>query len=468
LPEEENAGELQEGDKKDRNLALEEKFVRHPETSCKELRSFEENMAKFLEIFRHPDTRKKVLIIMGLLVFFRLLAAIPLPGVNLEALKQLLAANNFFGILNIFSGGAMGKLSIALLGVGPYITATIILQVLTMIFPRLKEYYEEGDTGRAKFNRLSRFITIPLAILQTYALLTFLVSQKVFPAFGLLDLSFWINALTATATSMILLWVGEIIDEQKLGNGVSLIIFAGILAGLPMSLGNVYSGISQGLMGWDVLLVFVALTLIVIAAVVFVNQGEHKITVSYPKRVRGSRVYGGVESYLPIRVNQAGVIPIIFAMAMLSFPQMIGQLIAGFAPSFGTGLNEAIARFMNNQLAYGALYFLLVFIFTYFYTSVVFNPGEISKNLQRSGGFIPGIRPGEPTSKYLKSIVGKITLFGALFLGIIAVLPIATQSIVGQNFTIGGTALLIVVSVALESWNQIDSQLKMREYEVNE
>jgi len=426
-------------------------------------------MAKFLEIFRHPETRKKILVIMGLLVFFRLLAAIPLPGVDLEALKNLLAANNFFGILNIFSGGAIGNLSIALLGVGPYITATIIMQLLTMVFPRLKEaYYEEGAAGKAKFNRISRLITVPLAILQTYALLTFLVSQKVFPAFGLLDLSFWINALTATAGSMILLWVGEIIDEQKLGNGVSLIIFAGIVAGLPMTLGNVFGQISQGLMRWDALLIFAALALVVIAGVVFMNQGEHKITVSYPKRVRGNRVYGGVESYLPIRVNQAGVIPIIFAMAMLSFPQMLGQLIAGFAPSWGIGVNEAIVRFMNNQVAYGFLYFLLVFIFTYFYTAVVFNPEEISKNLQRSGGFIPGIRPGEPTSKYLAAIVSKITLFGALFLGLIAVLPIATQALANQNFVIGGTALLIVVSVALDSWNQIDSQLKMREYDVTD
>jgi preprotein translocase subunit SecY len=211
---------------------------------------------------------------------------------------------------------------------------------------------------------------------------------------------------------MILLWVGEIIDEQKLGNGVSLIIFAGIVAGLPMTLGNVWSQISQGLIRWDTLLVFASLALIVIAGVVFVNQGEHKIPVSYPKRIRGNRVYGGVESYLPIRVNQAGVIPIIFAMAMLSFPQMIGQLVVSFAPSWGTGVNEAIIRFMNNHFAYGLLYFLLVFIFTYFYTAVVFNPEEISKNLQRSGGFIPGIRPGEPTSKYLGSIVSKITLFG--------------------------------------------------------
>ena len=361
----------------------------------------------------------------------------------------------------------MGNLSIALLGVGPYITATIILQLLTMIFPHLKEiYYEDGAAGRAKFNRLGRLITVPLAILQTYALLTFLVTQQVFPAFSILDPSFWINALTATAASMILLWVGEIIDEQKFGNGVSLIIFAGIVAGFPMALGGVYLQIIQGLMRWDTLIIFAAFALVVIAGVVFINQGEHKVAVSYPKRIKGNKVYGGVESYLPIRVNQAGVIPIIFAMAMLSFPQMMGQIIVSFAPGFGTGVNEVITRFMTNQFAYGILYFLLVFVFTYFYTSVVFNPTEISKNLQRSGGFIPGIRPGEPTSRHLSAIVSKITLFGALFLGLIAVLPVATQALVNQNFVIGGTALLIVVSVALDSWKQIDAQLKMREYEI--
>lgn len=424
---------------------------------------------KLLSIFRNPDIRKKVLIIMGLLVFFRLLAAIPLPGVDLESLKQLLDSNNLLGILNVFSGGSLGNLSIAMLGVGPYITATIIMQMLTMIFPRLKEiYYEEGAEGRAKFNRISRIITIPLAGLQTYALLNFLVTQGVMPAFSIIDLAFWINVLTAIAGSMILLWVGEIIDEQKLGNGVSIIIFAGTVSGLPSYLINVYFQVSQGLMRWDTLLIFAAFALAVIAGVVFVNCGEHKVPVSYPKRIRGNKVYGGVESYLPIRVNQAGVIPIIFAMAMLSFPQLAGQLLLGIAPEIGATVNDFIIRFTNNQLIYGLLYFFLVFAFTYVYTSIVFNPGEISKNLQHSGGFIPGIRPGEPTTKHLSSIVSKITLFGALFLGIIAVLPVVTQSIVGQNFVIGGTALLIVVSVALDSWSQVDSQLKMREYDIVE
>ncbi|MDD5099145.1 MAG: preprotein translocase subunit SecY [Candidatus Colwellbacteria bacterium] len=421
---------------------------------------------KIAQIFRIPEIRKKILVILGLLLFFRLLSVIPIPGANTEVLKNLLDANASLGLLNIFSGGSLSNVSIALLGVSPYITATIILQLLTMIFPKLKEiYYEEGATGRAKFNKISRLITIPLAFVQTYGILSLLASQQVIPSFTILDFSLWVNIMVATATAMILLWVGELIDEQKLGNGVSLIIFAGIVSGFPSYIGSVLSGLAYGTLRVDTLAVFIAFALIVITAIVFVNQGEHRVTISYPKRVKGTRVYGGVESYLPIKVNQAGVIPIIFALAILSFPQMIGNFLRGILPTAGVQISDAIMRFLNNQWAYGLIYLFLVFVFTYFYTAVVFNPEEISKNLQRSGGFIPGIRPGEPTQKYLNTIISKITLFGAAFLGFIAVLPMLTQGITGHSFTIGGTSLLIVVSVALDSANQIDSQLKVREYD---
>jgi preprotein translocase subunit SecY len=422
---------------------------------------------KITQIFKSPEMRKKVLVILGLLIFFRLLSAIPLPGANIEVLKNLLDANASLGLLNVFSGGALGNVSIALLGVGPYITATIILQVFTMIFPKLKEmYYEGGTAGRAKFNKLSRYITIPLAVIQTYGLLSFLSSQQVIPSFGIFDFSLWVNIAVATATSMILLWVGELIDEQKLGNGVSLIIFAGIVSGFPSYIQSTIYGLVQGSLRIDILAIFAAFALLVVAAIVFVSQGEHRIPVSYPKRVKGNRVYGGVESYLPVKVNQAGVIPIIFALAILSFPQLIGNFLTGVLPTMGAQINDVIMRFLNNPLAYGSIYFVLVCVFTYFYTAVVFNPEEISKNLQRSGGFIPGIRPGEPTVKYLNSIIGKITLFGAFFLGFIAVLPMVTQAVTGQAFVIGGTSLLIVVSVALDSANQIDSQMKVREYDL--
>jgi len=421
---------------------------------------------KITQIFKVPEMRKKILIILGLLVFFRLLSAIPLPEVDLNALRTLLASNNLFGLLNVFSGGSLGNVSVALLGVGPYITATIILQVFTMIFPKLKEmYYEEGAAGRAKFNKLSRFITVPLAIVQTYGLLSFLAAQNVIPAFGILDASLWINIITAVAASMILLWVGDIIDEQKLGNGVSLIILAGIVSGFPSYIGTTLYQLLNGAIRWDTVGIFAIFAALVITLVVFVSQGEHRIPVSYPRRVKGNRVFGGVESYLPIKVNQAGVIPIIFALAILSFPQMIGSVLSGIMPGVGTQISESIMRFLNNPLAYSSIYFLLVCVFTYFYTSVVFNPEEVSKNLQRSGGFIPGIRPGEPTSHYLHSITGKITLFGAFFLGFVAILPMITQAITGQSFILGGTSLLIVVSVALDSANQIDSQMKVREYD---
>ncbi|MDD4931041.1 MAG: preprotein translocase subunit SecY [Candidatus Colwellbacteria bacterium] len=421
---------------------------------------------KIQQVFRVPEIRKKILIIMGLLIFFRLLSAIPLPGVDLAALRNLLQSNNLFGLLNIFSGGSLNNLSIALLSVGPYITATIILQLLTMIFPKLKEmYYEEGTAGRAKFNKLGRFLTVPLAAIQTYGLLSYLVAQRVIPAFGIFDISLWVNIMTAVAGSMIILWLGELIDEQKLGNGVSLVIFAGIVSGFPSYVGTTLFQLSQGAVRWDTIAVFLAFALLVIFAVVFVNQGEHRIPVSYPRRVKGNRVYGGVDSYLPIKVNQAGVIPIIFGIALLSLPQMVGQVLIGLWPGVGTTISESITRFLSNPVSYGAIYFFLVFAFTYLYTSVVFNPEEVSKNLQRSGGFIPGIRPGEPTSHFLSSITSKITLFGALFLGFIAILPMITQLITGKAFIIGGTSLLIVVSVALDSANQIDSQLKMREYD---
>lgn len=423
-------------------------------------------LKRFLDIFRSPELRNRILTVLGLLVFFRLLSAIVLPNVNVESLLAFYENNKLLGLWSTFSGGSLDNISVAMLGVGPYITSTIIMQLLTMIFPSLKEmYYEDGSVGRAKFSRISRLITVPLAVLQTFSFLKLLASQGVVPPMGVFSPELWLNITVATAGTMILLWIGELIDEKKIGNGVSLIIFAGIIAALPNRLLSAVQKISEGTLSGDVVAIFAALVVLIVGGVVFVSQAERRIPVSYPKRIRGTRVIGGVESYLPIKVTQAGVIPIIFAIALLSLPQMIGSILAATAPSFGVVFNEFVTKALGNQLLYGSLYFLLVFAFTYFYTAVVFDPSEISKNLQRSGGFIPGIRPGEPTSKYLSGIIGKTTLFGALFLSSIAVLPFITQAITKQNFAFGGTTLLIVVSVALESMNQIDSQLRVREYE---
>ncbi len=423
-------------------------------------------MNKFFNIFRIPDLRKKILVVLGLLIAFRLLAAIPIPGVDRVALENFFGSSQLFSFLNIFSGGGLSNLSIAMLGVGPYITATIIMQLLTMIFPNLKKiYYEEGEQGRAKFNRISRYLTVPLAALQGYGFLNLLTSQGVLPALSPFSFEMFSNVLIVTAGSMILVWLGELISEQKIGNGVSLIIFAGIVSQLPQSIAQAFATYTAS--DIPTYVAFVIVSIVVIAGVVFIQQGERKIPVSYARRIRGNKIYGGVASYLPLKVNQAGVIPIIFAISILLFPQFFAQIIAAIiSPELGTKVVDLVNRFLANQLLYGFFYFVLVVLFTYFYTAVTFDPQEISKNLQKSGGFIPGIRPGESTGQFLAKIINRITLFGALFLGAIAVLPIITQSLLGaESLSIGGTSLLIVVAVALETMQQLDSQLTIREYE---
>ncbi len=420
-------------------------------------------MKKLLLIFKSPDLRKKVLMVLFWLFVFRLFAAIPIPGIDATRLQAFFASNQLFGFLNIFSGGGLSHLSIMMLGVGPYITATIIMQLLTIIFPNLKKaYYEEGAAGQAKFNRISRLITVPLAALQGYGFLNLLMSQQVIPRLGFFPLI--TDVLMITAGSLFLMWIGEILSEYNLGNGISLIIFAGIVSTLPQTISSAFLNYTPSVL--PTYLIFVILSLIVIAGVVYVNEGERKIPISYAKQVRGNKVYGGVSSYLPLKVNQAGVIPIIFAISILLFPQFIAQSLSIVSPSISLKLNGFFTNLFNNQMIYGSLYFLLVVVFTYFYTAITFDPKEISKNLQQSGGFIPGIRPGEATADVIAKTVNRTTLFGALFLGIIAILPNITQFFTGvQSFRVGGTALLIVVAVALESMKQIESQLTIREYE---
>ncbi|OGY59731.1 MAG: preprotein translocase subunit SecY [Candidatus Colwellbacteria bacterium RIFCSPLOWO2_12_FULL_44_13] len=420
-------------------------------------------MSGILRILKATELRNRILVVIFLLLVFRVFAAIPIPGVDLSSLESFFQNNQLLGLLNIFSGGALSNLSVAMLGVAPYITATIIFQLLTMIFPRLKEmYYEEGAAGRAKFNRYSRWLTVPLAIFQAYGFLKLLASQNVIIETGLGTTL--INVLVITAGSMILMWIGEIITEKKIGNGISLIIFAGIVSGLPNIIQTSIASYQSGTLGIDAIVAFIIVSIIVIAGVVLINEGERKIPVSYAKRIRGDRMYGGVSSYLPLRINQAGVIPIIFAISILLFPQFIGQMALTVSDTIGTKINDFVQGFFNNQALYGLIYFILVFVFTYFYTAITFDPKEISKNLQRSGGFIPGVRPGEPTAAFLGSIVKRITFFGAIFLGLIAVLPTVTQILTNiQSLTIGGTALLIVVSVALETTKQVNAELAIRE-----
>jgi len=420
-------------------------------------------MNKLLQIFKIPDLRKKVLIVLGLLAVFRLLAAIPIPGVNLLRLQEFFASNQLFTFLNIFSGGGLSNLSVVMLGVGPYITAVIIMQLLTIIFPKLKKaYYEEGAEGRAKFNRYSRYLTIPLAALQSYGFLNLLISQGAIDKLGMLQM--FANVVIITAGSVFLMWIGELISEYKIGNGISILIFAGIVAGLPQSIVSSVMNYSPDKL--PTYIAFVILSILVIAGVSYVNEGERKIPVSYAKQVRGNKLYGGASTYLPLRVNQAGVIPIIFAISVLLFPQFLAQVAGAISQNFAATMNQLVTNFFNNIFIYSGIYFVLVVAFTYFYTAVTFDPKEISKTLQQSGGFIPGIRPGQNTTDAIQRIVHRITLFGALFLGIVAILPNLTQIATGiQTFAIGGAALLIVVAVALEIMKQIESQLTMREYE---
>lgn len=420
-------------------------------------------MNKILQIFRIKDLRDKILIVGFLLLCFRALSVVPIPGIDASRLQEFFSSNQLFGFLDIFSGGALGNLSIVMLGVAPYITATIIMQLLTMIFPKFKEmYYEEGAAGRAKFNRYSRYLTVPLAGLQAYGFLNLLISQGAIPHLGIFDVLK--NVVIISAGSMILVWLGEIISEQKIGNGISLLIFAGIVSRLPAIIKQAFLSYESTIL--PTYITFAIVAVFVIAGVIFINEGERKIPVAYAKRVRGMKMYGGVSSYLPLKVNQAGVIPIIFAISILLFPQFAAQISAVISQDFALKFHELVSRVFNNQYFYTIIYFILVMVFTYFYTAVTFDPKEISKNLQRAGGFIAGIRPGESTSVFLSKIISRITLFGAIFLGLVAILPNLTRMITGiAVLTIGGTALLIVVSVALESMKQINSQLIMREYE---
>jgi preprotein translocase subunit SecY len=417
---------------------------------------------KLKTIFKDEVLRKRILFILGALILFRVLATIPIPGVNALQLEQFFANSQFLGLLNIFSGGGLSNLSIVMLGVGPYITASIIMQLSTVLSPRLKAIYqEEGEAGRAKFTQWSRYITVPLAFMQGFAFLMLLERNGIVSSLSFADMM--TNVVVIAAGSILLMWIGELITEFGVGNGVSIIIFAGIVASIPTAL-------SQLLFTFDVAqlplyLGFLAAAILITAGVVFIAESERPIPITYARQTRGMKQYGGVSTYLPLRVNQAGVIPIIFALSILLFPQMIATFIAGADVAYVSAIADAIVRGLSNQWVYGSLYFVLVFLFTYFYTAVTFDPNQIANNLQKSGAFIPGVRPGRHTSEYVATILTRITLVGAIFLGGIAVLPIAMQGITGiTTLAIGGTALLIVVSVVLDIVKRIEAQISIREY----
>ncbi len=420
-------------------------------------------MDKIIQIFKIKELRNKIFFILGLLIIFRLAANIPLPGVNQEQLIRFFEGNQFFGLLNLFSGGGLSSISIVMLGVGPYITSSIIMQLLTMIVPRLEQIYkEEGEAGRQKFNQWTRWLTVPLAAMQTFGMVSLLRSQQILgdiDSFGMFSI-----IIVAVAGTIFLMWLGELITEKKIGNGVSLIIFAGIVAGLPSALSRIFTtGDSSQIFLYSSLLVVIV---VAIASIVFITEGQRNIPVSYAKRIRGNRMYGGTTSHLPLRVNQAGVIPIIFAMSIMLFPGMIANFLANVSNPTVANLAKTVGNIFQNQWFYGSLYFILVVAFTYFYTAVVFDPNKIAESLQKQGGYIPGIRPGGNTAEYLYRIMNRIILSGALFLGAIAILPFIVKGFTNiDSISIGGTGLLIVVSVVIETIKQIESQLMMRDYE---
>ena len=420
--------------------------------------------------FRIADLRRKILFTLGILVIFRFIGTVPVPGVDRDALEQLLENNQLLGVLNLFSGSTLGNFSIVAMGVYPYITASIIMQLLTPIVPRLNELSQEGQQGRNKINQYTHWITVPIAFLQAYGQTILMEQNGVIANFGLFDGDTWFNSLAIlmalVAGTILLVWMGELITENGIGNGVSIIIFGGIVASLPGQIGNlVYGGsTTDNVVGT---LTFVVLGLITIVGIVLINEGQRRIPVHHAKRVRRGRVYGGGSTFIPLKVNSAGMIPLIFAVSIMVFPGTIANFMTGSERAWVRDLATDMTNFFDaNTLQYQVIYFVMVVAFTYFYTMVVFQQQNIAENLQRQGAFIPGIRPGANTSRYLTGVLTRITLVGAVFLGIVAVLPYVAAQITGvQTLFLSATSLLIVVGVAIDTMRQLEAQLMMRNYE---
>lgn len=418
---------------------------------------------KINQIWKAKDLRNSILFVLAMLVIFRLAAHVPIPGVDAVALKNFFASNQVLGLMNLFSGGGMENFSIVMMGVAPYITSSIIFQLLAMIVPSIEEMNKE-ESGRAKINNWTRLLTVPLGALQAYGMVTLLRRGSYDILGNIAPVDFWIMILTITAGSVFLMWIGELITEKKIGNGISLLIFAGIVASLPQTVSRIALTFDETKI--FTLLGFVLMAVVTVIGVVIINEGQRNVPVQYARQVRGNRAFGGTNTHLPIRVNMAGVIPIIFAISVVMFPSMIAQFFIHAKTAWIANAASGTIALFNNQIFYGALYFLMVFAFTYFYTEVIFHPKKIAENLQKQGGFIPGIRPGLHTTEYLEKTGNRIVFTGALFLGLIAVLPLVVVYFTGmQALAIGGTSLLIVVSVVIETVKQIESQLTMREYD---
>jgi preprotein translocase subunit SecY len=417
-----------------------------------------------LNAFRAPDIRRRVLIVLGLLIVFRFLAAVPVPGIDRTQLSNFLQSNPLFGLLDLFSGGGLSNFSVVALGMNPYINASIIMQLMQGVVPSLQALSREGEYGRNKINQYTRYLAVPMAMLQGYGFLALLNSQNVLTGrFDLASFETLTQIATLTAGSVALMWIGELITERGIGNGISFIIFAGIVSRAPNAIAAFLA--SPNIASF---VAFAAVAVAAVGVIIYIQEGQRRIPVQYASRVRGRRMYQGGQTFLPLRVNQAGVIPIIFAVSILLFPVQLASYFTSSEISIVKDVANGIVTFFNPQsIIYIALYFLLTMGFTYFYTAFTFKPDETAEQLRKNGGFIPGIRPGRPTQDYLARVVSRITFAGALFLAIVAVSP----SLVGLVFPdlkalgLGGTSLLIVVSVVVETMKQIEAQLMMRNYE---
>ncbi len=418
-----------------------------------------------LNAFRAPDIRKRILFVLGILIVFRALAHVPVPGADPKALANFFENNALFGLLDLFSGGGLSQFSVVGLGVNPYINASIIMQLMTGVIPSLQALQREGEYGRNKVNQYTRYLSVPLAILQSYGFLALLNSQGVLTTdFNLASFATLTQIITLTAGSVLLMWLGELITEKGIGNGISFIIFAGIVSRVPSGIIRFLESpnIPQGI-------AFAVFAIVAVAVIVYITEGQRRIPVQYASRVRGRRMYQGGTTFLPLRVNQAGVIPIIFAVSILLFPSQI----AGYFTSSDIQVVKDVANWIVNTFGpqspviYGGMYFLLTVGFTYFYTAFTFKPDETAEQLRKNGGFIPGIRPGRPTQDYLARVVNRITVAGALFLGVIAVMPFVISVFFpgSSALSLGGTSLLIAVSVVVETMKQLEAQLLMRSYE---
>lgn len=418
---------------------------------------------KLALLFKDPQLRRKTLFTLFIFFIFRVFAFLPVPVIDLEKLQALFAQNQFLSLLDIFSGGTLINFSVMALGLNPYINASIIFQLLTVVVPKFEKLAKEGEQGRAKINQYTRVLTLPLTMVQAVGIYILLKNQNIIGTLSPIEFASFI--VTLVAGTFILMWFGELISEFGLGNGISLLIFVGIVGRLPVILGQ-----ALGIVNQEMIInvgIFVLLSIFVIASIVFVNEAIRKIPIYYAKRIRGNRIYQGASNYLPLKLNQAGVIPIIFAVSFVLFPQLVGNFLQYSSNTFISGIAKFLVTAFNpTGFFYNFFYFILVIGFTYFYTIVIFNPQKIADDVQKNGGFIPGIRPGLATKQYLEKILYRITSVGAVFLGVVAILPAIVSKITGlSNLVIGGTGILIVVSVILETFKTVEAQLVMKSYD---